>query len=530
MKETIAKSTVQGPSHVLFSAFGASSKPSTTDVGEGDETKQIKPSIDWNPRLETDYVSRRKKAHESASLEWKSSRRPLHPTSPWEGVSGVEQDLIKCCEGLPDDFYQDDSDENDNEDENETEVASSSLPSLSEIDPIGGVLAIEKECRFAAILSRDCHTMATRSLAMAILERTLEAYLEEEATRALLLQKQDEDETTSDKGSNGRGTRGERSKSLTDKESPRTSGNETTAQERQPNRRFRLFFAAGGLRILNQWLLDASSYEPTTPSSIATANGESPRSTQKAHSTRPIALSILLFLEHIPFDKKIVTNSKINKQVQKLGKKLLAIQEAREAGEAPKEDLEFWTVPTPKINEKTLTRILEAVDAVKASWREKAKAKKQQQLPIENPFESLQSKIQERLKDWKDSQFGEEQKPNWYRSAPPPTAKNHSRKRKATSQVVDAEQLALQKKIKEMQSRRQENLKQLREKLSKHNQNHAAASRTQVASWNKTISWKDGSLSQVGRNKEDLEDVFVFGKDLPSFAITMEKSRRPPNR
>ena len=517
MKEKLAKSPSEGPSHVLFSAFGASSKVSTS--GEGEETKPAKKRIDFNPRLETDYISRRKKSHESASLEWKSSKRPLHLTSPWEGVSSVEKDLIQCCEGLPDDFYQDDPDENDNDEETETDglIASSALPSLSEIDPIAGVLAKEKECRFAAILARGCHTMASRSLAMAILERTLEAYLEEEAHRALLMQKQnDDDESTSDQGRNGRSTRG----------SPKKSGDTTNdgdAPEQEPNRRFRLFFATGGLRILNQWLLDASSYEPITPSTVT--KGDTNSSTKKAHSTRPIALSILLFLEHIPFDKKIVTNSKINKQVQKLGKKLSAIQEANEAGEAPKEDLEYWTVSSPKISDEGLVRILEAVDAVKASWREKAKTKKQQP-PLENPFESLQAKIQERLKDWKDSRFGEGQKPNWYRSTPPPTAKNTSPKRKAASQVVDAEQLMLQKKIKEMQSKRQENLKQLREKLRKHNQNHAASSSHPVSSWNKTISWKDGSLSQVGRNKEDLEDVFVFGKDLPSFSITMEKSRQ----
>ena len=69
----------------------------------------------------------------------------------------------------------------------------------------------------------------------------------------------------------------------------------------------------------------------------------------------------------------------------------------------------------------------------------------------------------------------------------------------------------LQKKIREMQSRRQENLKQLREKLRKHNQNHAAASRHQVSSWNKTISWKDGSQSQIAQNKQKLEGLFAAG-------------------
>ena len=71
-------------------------------------------------------------------------------TAPWEGVSGVEQELVGCCEPLPDDFYEDSDEDNNNEDEeNETDgvssgISSLSSPSISPDNPVGGVLLVEK--------------------------------------------------------------------------------------------------------------------------------------------------------------------------------------------------------------------------------------------------------------------------------------------------------------------------------------------------------------------------------------------------
>jgi hypothetical protein len=551
-------------------------------------------------------------------------------TAPWEGVSNVERELVDCCESLEDHFNSNDNSDQDTDedgDEDETDntggllstngSASSSalLSSSSPTDPIGGVLAIEKETRFAATLSRGCHTIASRSLALAILERTLEVYLAEEATSALLLQqqqqkskddeKEDSEENEDDANANDGNTsdsshnmnerttepsqqsmryenRVKRQRLLADEDGQNVSDDATTTSNvdnleiyssssplRPPpattsimgtqhrNRRFDLFFGAGGLRILNQWLVDASSYDTTKTTTPLTASNSSTSTSalsmkgnnnnnknstaamthviRRAHTTRPIALSILRFLEHIPFEKKTVKNSTINKQIQKLGKKVTLIQEAHQNGKAPKEDLDNWTTHKPPIvHDEALTQILVAVDAVKASWREKAKAKREKHQT--NPFGTLQSKIKERLRDLTKFESGSiSTRPEWYRPPLTPAAFKKKLspplKRKAPTEA-EIEKLNLQKKIKQVQSKSQKSLQQLREKLRQrqagHNYTHSVAggARNSVSSFssNKRVAWKDGMKSQVARNRQMLEEVFVFGKDLPSSAGGQEEN------
>jgi len=487
-------STIQGPSHVLFAVSPNRTPPAeATDAHNNESSVNNNTKVDTkvccDPRLDTDYISKRQRAHKEF-VGWKALTATTTTTSPWEGVSGFEQELVQCCEGLPDDYYE--SDDEQTNTANETDETDSKTTTMLPADPVGGVLAVEKEANFAALLSRGCHTMATKCLAMAILERTLEAYLEEEAARTLSNKNNNEPEDTEENGSKERLVR-----------------NQNLAATDSGNPRFLLFFAAGGLRILNQWLADASSNEITSKSS----DGSSPRlqkqqQYKKDNSTRPIALSILHFLEHIPFDKKTVTNSKINKQVQKLGKKVASIQEAHEKQLATREDLDLWTVQNKAIHDKdVLHPILTAIDSVKASWREKAKGEKkqiQQKLEQGPPFGALQSKIKERLQElYRFDARNPNEKPLWYRKA------STSRKRKAAAAATEAEmeKRLLQKKIKQMQSRSQKSLRQLREKLRMHNKHN-------INNSGKTVVWRDS------RNRDAvLTDVVVFGKDLPPSSV-----------
>jgi hypothetical protein len=260
---------------------------------------------------------------------------------------------------------------------------------------------------------------------------------------------------------------------------------------------------------------------------------------RRAHATRPIVLSILRFLEHIPFEKKTVKNSTINKQIQKLGKKVALIQEAHQAGQAPEEDLNHWIVARkpPIGHDVALTQILEAVDAVKVSWREKAKAKREKHQT--NPFGALQSKIKERLQDWTKFESGAvSTRPEWYRS--PRTAAAASEafqktssqsplplKRKAAPPTeAELEKLNLQKKIKQVQSRSQKSLQQLREKLRQRQADtstHSSSAAGIGGPRNSKVAWKDGMKSQATRNRQLLEEVFVFGKELPSSTVGPEK-------
>ena len=356
--------------------------------------------------------------------------------------------------------------------------------------------------------------MASRSLALAILERTLEVHLVEEAESALL-QKD---------------------------EAAKNDCNDENKDKERDKRRFELFFAAGGLRILNQWLIDAASHETTKSTNyVTTSNRKNEKSSatirgknsnknenattalviRKPHATRPIALSILLFLEHIPFEKKTVTNSKINKQIQKLGKKIALIKEDHQNGKSPKEDIENWTTQESVAHSEALARILFAVDAVKASWRVKAKIKgEKKQL---NPFDTLQSKIKERLEVLNQFESGAlSTRPEWYRPVVTASVKRKAPplKRKAMNEA-EIEKLKIQKKIKQVQSRNQKSLQQLKEKLRRRkvekSHTHSGGAPNSVSSFssNKKVTWKDGLRTQVTRNRQMLEEVFVFGSDLP---------------
>ena len=351
-----------------------------------------------------------------------------------------------------------------------------------------------------------------------------------------------------------------------------TDGKQSFSKQHPTHRRFELFFAAGGLRILNQWLADASSYETktttttTNPSSNNRTAARSNRTTaaattktkitiRKASATRPLTLSILHFLEHIPFEKKTVMNSKINKQIKKLGKKIKTIQEklhqhkkqtTGSAEDIPnlEEDLECWTTQPSIPPETALAQIKVAIDAVKASWREKAKVKgsskkttkttkrqvaaaeegvhEQAQIKSNNdPFGALKSKIRERLQVLTQFETGVlPEAPEWYRPMAAVAATSKKKKlvagkeRKEQSRnESEIERLRLEKKIKQVQSRSQKSLQQLRERLRQRNtKDHGNGS-------NKKVTWKDGLKGQVTRNRKKLEEVFVFGEGYrPSVA------------
>jgi len=236
--------------------------------------------------------------------------------------------------------------------------------------------------------------------------------------------------------------------------------------------------------------------------------------TRKANTTRPITLAILHFLEHIPFEKKTVMNSKINKQIQKLGKKVASIREAHK-----------HTQKSTTHDDDALTQIQVAVDAVKASWREKASEKTKTKIETQDPFGALKSKIQERLEILAQFETGVvSTRPEWYQppaiasssKKKPPSSSSPGTKRKLSNET-ESEKMRLQKKIKQVQSRNQKNLEQLRQKL----RNGSGAARSNApssSSSNKKVVWKDGLRSQVTRNRKMLEEVFVFTKDLPSSA------------
>jgi len=383
-----------------------------------------------------DYISKRQKAHASC---------PSFSSSCWEGVVRVEMELVECCERL----HENDDDENDDE------VATK-----------GGVLAIEKEVRFAAILARSCHTMSSKILAMAILERSLENYLAEENCIG---------------------------EHHIDNSSTQKNDHNTTEKGKSVPERFDYFFAAGGLKILNQWLIEASSDDMMPDPSYDERVKKEVTKSRKTSNSRPIILALLHFLQNIPFEKTMVLSSKIDKQIQKIAKQVATITDAQ------------------KDEDTALLKIKDAVNIVKKSWREKASEKKHGQeisRPSLNddPFELIKKTIHEKVV-----------KQNYGETEPVTTTRRSNRRR---TQGNEEDKLILQQKLKQVQSRNQKSLQELREKLRKRKIETAVSSVDSLQGKigkKKRVVWKDG-LKGIEIDRTVLEDVLIFTKDLPSSA------------
>ena len=575
-----------------------SASPSTLNRPSSSSSSSIsmsrQRSIRLDPRIERDYIHKRKKAYEESSSTPSLSANNNNDKSNtfvtiWDGVSKVERELVECCERLQEVQEEEDevsnNDENENEEEEIIEVDESSEVTTSTTTKVlGGVLAVEKEVRFAAILARSCHTMGSKSLALAILERSLKAYLAEEKSNEINDEEEDnnedavEDDKTVGLGNNDDNNNNDDDRNNNKKtnvkpsqqharyqnrikrlkldengksihclaSSNEISGNSGVEIRDNPNsscgklqtsrRRFGRFFAAGGLKILNQWLIDASAYDmivvtaapnPSTSSTRKNANAELTTTKRKASTTRPIILTILHFLENIPFEKKTVMNSKINKQIQKLGKKVMAIKEAQKDGQASKEDLDNWTTDKSITDVMALSQIQTAVDTVKKSWREKATEKAQEeqisQSSNSDPFQSLRSKIHKRLIEYEtdipviEPAISTAKKEESHTSPNLATAK---RKIMEENKSPDHDKLILRKKIKHAQSRSKKSLQELREKLRKRKVENGISPvdslQGKIGNNTKRVVWKDGLKSHLKRNRQMLEEVFVFTKELPS--------------
>mmetsp|Transcript_21227 Transcript_21227/g.22649 ORF Transcript_21227/g.22649 Transcript_21227/m.22649 type:complete len:577 (+) Transcript_21227:69-1799(+) len=544
-----------GPSHVLMNfSYTSSSKKKLTDNLSSPTSISTSTSPKQLLLTSGDYIYKRKKAYESSQSSISSSTNSMFPTI-WDGVFRVEKELVECCERLHDDYDVEDGYDDDDDDEDKTIVdASSEVKSTTMPKMLGGVLVVEKEVRFCAILARSCHTIGSKSLALAILERSLEVYLEEEKRIEKFFTSDDgvkDDKNVGLKINNNNNNNQDNNNDYNNKIKKANISSQCTRYQNRRKRlrldmdgnasdkittstvesignsnrktkrkqRFENFFAAGGLRILNQWLIDASSYDiivtsnpaqrPTTNSTSVTGENVNIEVTteKKANTTRPIILTMLHFLEKIPFEKKTVMNSKINKQIQKLGKKVAVIREAHKNGQASNEDLDNWTTNKFITDDIALSLIQTGVDAVKKSWREKASENNQiLQSSMYDPFQSLKSKVRE----W-SSQIETGNKNATHSSSL--STKGKIANGRGDEIEEEKPERGKRKKIKQVQSSSQKSLQELREKLRKRKIETGVSPVNSLQSKignKKRVVWKDGLKSHLKRNRQMLEEVFVF--------------------
>ncbi|KAG7361106.1 hypothetical protein IV203_036206 [Nitzschia inconspicua] len=502
--------------------------------------------------IQNDYIAKRKRAYESSG--WDTIKKISTPLiliqHPWDGVSKVERDLVECCE-LPLDVDDDGRARNPKNEYGEIDISDSDeymRQRIATSSPwfLGGVLAVEHEVRFASILATECQNVLSKSLALAILERTLEVYLKEKAAKAEKL----EDETCTEAGdentkqsptfgedkSSSRFTRiqnhRERARQLEEDNAVHVPSTGST-EESVETRRLERFLAVGGLKILNQWLADASRYDtvPVKDSSAAKSNKTSTAKVQevvmkrKAPPDRPIIYTILRFLQHIPFNQNVIMTSKINKQVQKIGKRVASIIEAQQAGKAAQEDLENWTSDETLSTIDALVQIREAVNAIKSTWREQTTKQSSSTETLIDPFQALREQIKERLEELTQFESGKGSAPEWYNEDPLTSQKINTAAPKKLTKMQEmaalerkVEREKLQQKIKEVKRKNQASLALLREKLRKQREdvglsNFKAKKKDKEG---KQVCWKDGLDTQKMRHRRKLEEVFVYIKGTPS--------------
>jgi hypothetical protein len=339
---------------------------------------------------------------------------------------------------------------------------------------VDGALMRSKDLSFVALLARSCHTPALRALALAILERTME---------------QDDWETT-------------------DYERQREMGKEPVVRE--PSRMGK-FLSAGGLTILKQWLVDAMTpvQQDTSVKSVAQANDAKKRKVRQltASPTGPLLLPLLAILKNIPFDKALVTETKINKQIRNLKKCLDDAMLEKKKGNQ--------TFRDPIAGGLVVSQVQAAVEALMDQWKISIKSAT---FVAKDPFQSLKETMRERLALLQKYEAGKAEKPVFLTSfeeserlakEQKEIAKLSTRELEERERKLDRERL-----LQVMQKEKQEVQTKIKAKMEEVKQREQSKKRKSDDPQKRAVRWKDGyEHADHLRQRSKLEEVFYFVKE-----------------
>ena len=472
----------------------------------------------FNARVKRDFISRRAAAYNINT----------NPKSVWANVKQVERSLIRCCE-LPDEMSDDDPTLN----APFTSVKNGGcgyFPLLG-----GGALDKEMEVEFIGILAKDCRTLSSRSLALAILERTLEMHLVETEENLQELQQKKREILTADQQQQEMGDDGiddenddnddetgqklrsnrlskpapkyKRTKRKLNEDDSVQPEKDSTKSNYEKWGRLEQFFAGGGLKILNRWLEEGLDDEIVKDKS----SGE--LIVQKS-STRALILPICRFLERIPFDKDYVLDSKINKRIRTIEKKIESFLKARAVDAHDVEDLEGWTTEPTAKDTDGLRAVEDAIKNLKKAWQENNKQKGD---GFRDPFKDLVGMLRERLGAVAQYEAGSAPRPDWMvtaedeRKTPKKSRAELAAKERLMEVKIENERTeARRKELEEARKEHVERLKQLREMMQ------ARTMAVEKKASGKRIKWKDGSISKNHRDRSRLEEVFEYNNMTPA--------------
>ena len=427
-------------------------------------------------RLRHDYLSKRYRDFCDLNSNRGDEKQPGKQGDDhviWSGATSMERSLISCCTTGTED-------EEDDED--------SLLP---------GALYKDKIIRFVGLIALQCHDIASRSLALAILERTHE--LDELIYRNYNRARKDlEGESPEKKLKTG-------------------EGSSVAPIKPPPPRRLVKFLSSNGMRILSRWLFEASDPVESTAKAPPRSSSSKPRP-KVPSPTGPLILPLLEFLQRIPFDKVLIKKSKINKEIRRVSKLIDNIVDAASSDDR-------WvpsSMTDPVSGGLSILRVQAAVNEVKKTWEARAMEESQKNPSCEtvpvDPFQSISQKFKDRLDVLEKFEAGDCEKPEWLTL--PSVEKEGSNKKRIASRKLSVEELAKKEHDNERAHLNKATLRAVQEehrRLLETLRNMAATKAREemnLVSSRRRVRWKDGNdPASRERNREQLEEVFVFVKE-----------------
>lgn len=454
---------------------------------------------------------------------------------------------------------------------------------------VSGALQRGKVSIFLGICSMYCHDLDSRSLALAILERTqeLDDLVQEHHQEIAREWLQQQNRSYSDDGivtKKPRVTQGGEQNDNVDNVMAQSSSlflppvAPPYALHTPPPRRIQHFLFGRGLKLLSRWLVDAADliYKPpaagpiksgpvnpsnrqlhnnnknhnSSSGSIGTTTATSCSNSRSSNNSNqpgdvkvpsssqppppppmsPLLLPLLQFLKRIPFDKKLVTQSKIHKEIRKLSKRVDAIVEDSTKSMTNKQQLKSRTgnqestVEDPIFNGYPILQIQVAINELKQSWERRAKGQSAldgtevSNSSVMDPFHNSLQFFHERAETLEKYHTGEIPRPEWL-----PPAPTTSSSATGSTLVIDArpstEQMArrereneraamMKQDLKRAQQERANLLRKLREMKTRDESQTAS---TSAQRQRRTVRWKDGhGPHSRTRNRDVLEEVFTI--------------------
>lgn len=451
----------------------------------------------------------------------------------WTGVSPIEKSLALCCENMQAD---------------DGEGGSFAIP---------GALSKNQILRFLCLLAMHCNDLSSRVLALAILERSLQEDRLEET------EKREQTAAASDSPLEEPPMKRPRQCVIESSQYKKSSTANSTSVNNGCNHnpvlrygRTQEFLAAGGLRILQRWLSDATTPVPVQPtkapptSNISRRSQSAPSKTTPTTSASPTKASptvyllvpLLKFLRDIPFDRQLLIKHKIIKQIRDLRKEINSV--AAQLPDEDSESKESGAISTHHLyGGLPVLDVKQALDSLISSWEEKAKIPAQ---PIKTTplMEGLYETLLDRSSTLTKRLSGDEDKPEWLSKLEEAQKTRDSRKRSGgnsnnhharTADLAKRERqneraAMMREDLQKTQEERKRYLAKLRElkRTNFSNGNDRLPQAHYVSKSKKSVRWKDGlGAAARTRDRTKLEQVFLL---FPTSCKTEEEESKeaPP--